>query len=76
MSTAIVCQHLCEKCFTFRCTFVDIRAICFFAGLGSLLLVARSGCLLAGVLFLRGLAGNSGCLGGGLLIGGFWGHCG
>lgn len=58
-----------------RLTLVDVGGVCLLAGLGALLLLARSSGLLAGILLLRGLGGSGGGLGGGgLLVGGFGRH--
>lgn len=56
-------------------TLVDVRGVGLLSGLGALLLVARSGSLLSGILLLSGrLAG--GRLGRGLLLGGTLGRHG
>lgn len=57
-------------------TLVDVGGVCLLAGLGALLLVARGGGLLAGILLLRSLGGSGGGLGGGLLVGGLGRHFG
>lgn len=56
-------------------TLVDVGTVSLLASLGALLLLARSGGLLASILLLRSLAGG-GCLGGssGLLVGGLRRH--
>lgn len=53
---------------------VNVRRVSLLAGLGALLLVARSGSLLAGILLLRSLGGSSGSLGGGLLVSSLGSH--
>lgn len=57
-------------------TLVDVGGVGLLAGLGALLLVARSGGLLAGILLLRSLGGSGRGLGGGLLVGGLGRHFG
>jgi hypothetical protein len=57
-----------------RLTFVDVRGVSLLAGLGALLLLARCGGLLSGILLLSGSLGCW-CLGGRLLLGGtLWRH--
>jgi len=53
---------------------VDVGAVGFLARLGALLLLARSGGLLASILLLRCLGGSGGGLGGGLLVSGLGRH--
>ena len=60
--------------FRMKLTLVDIRAIGLLASLGALLLLARSGSLLSGILLLGGLGGGGGGLGGGLLVSGLGSH--
>lgn len=56
---------------------VNVGGVGLLARLGALLLVARSGGLLAGILLLGGLGGSGRGLGGRLLVGGLGGHfCG
>lgn len=57
-------------------TLVDVGGVGLLAGLGALLLVARSSGLLAGILLLRSLGGSGRGLGGGLLVGGLGRHFG
>lgn len=57
-------------------TLVDVGGVSLLAGLGALLLVSRSGGLLAGILLLRSLGGSGRGLGGGLLVGGLGRHFG
>lgn len=58
-------------------TLVNVGGVGLLARLGALLLVARSGGLLAGILLLGGLGGSGRGLGGRLLVGGLGGHfCG
>ena len=57
-------------------TLVDVGGVGLLASLGALLLVARSGGLLAGILLLRSLGGGGGGLGGGLLVCGLGRHFG
>lgn len=51
-------------------TLVDVGGVGLLAGLGPLLLVARRGSLLAGILLLGSLGSGSRGLGGGLLLSG------
>jgi hypothetical protein len=57
-----------------RLTLVDVGGVGLLARLAALLLLARGGSLLAGILLLNGSLGGSRGLGGGLLVSGFGRH--